>query len=68
MKKLNSKDFMYLVKLINIHTNEVINTNELETIKEAKKVIRKIKKENELIIHAGHLVNYKKGLEIITNF
>ena len=59
---------MYLVKLINYNTNELINKNELETIKEAKKVIRKLKKENELIKHAGHIVNYKKGLEIITNF
>ena len=59
---------MFTVKLINIHTKEIIKNKELETRKDAKKEIRILKKENELIKHGGHIVNYQKGLEIITNF
>ena len=39
-----------------------------DTRNEAKKHIRKMMKKHELKRHAGHIVNYRNGLELFTNF
>ena len=47
---------------------ETVKINEFTTKEEAKKDARNLKKEFELIRHAGHVVNYKTGNELFTNY
>lgn len=50
------------------HNGEVIETLTFETLKEAKKSARQLKKKYEMISHAGHVVNYTKHIELYTNY
>ena len=59
---------MYTLTLINIHTLATKEVKEFETKKEANKAKRAWGKELDLIKHAGHFVNYSKGIEIMTNY
>lgn len=47
---------------------EVIDSGESDTREGAMKIKREMMKKHELINHAGHIVNFKKRLELFTNF
>ena len=59
---------MYTLTLLNINTLETKEVKGFNTKKEAQKEKRTWAKKLELIKHAGHLVNYSKGIEIHTNY
>lgn len=47
---------------------QIILVNKFDNKLEAKKDARKLKKNYELIRHAGHIVNYKTGNELFKNY
>lgn len=47
---------------------EVIVSKSFDSKSEAKLCARRMKKEYDLINHAGHVVNYKAGVELFTNY
>jgi len=49
-------------------TIKVLEAVKCETLKEARKAVRILKKKYELISHAGHVVNYSNQIELSTNF
>tara|TARA_R100000951_G_C2596783_1_gene166922 strand:- start:369 stop:575 length:207 start_codon:yes stop_codon:yes gene_type:complete len=48
--------------------SQVKAKGEFSELKDAKKFIKKLKKQFNLISHAGHIVNYSDQLELNTNF
>lgn len=59
---------MYKLTLINIHSLKEIETKSFETKKEANREKRSWGRALELVKHAGHFVNYSKGIEMNTNY
>lgn len=47
---------------------KIVDQGEADTKEAANKIKKEMMKKHELINHAGHVVNYKKRLELFTNY
>ncbi len=59
---------MYNFKLFNMHTLETVKQYNFKTKKEANKALKMLMKSNDMQKHAGHIVNYTTGKEIIKQY
>jgi len=48
--------------------SEIIDQGEADTKEGANKIKRELMKKHELTNYAGHVVNFKKRLELFTNY
>ena len=59
---------MFTVKIENMDTNLEVHSESFDSKKDANKFKKELMKINDLIKHAGRVVNYISRIELTTNY